>query len=303
VQATKRQRECRHFGRENSFGGGDALRNLLAASRTSMEYEITPPTAPDETPGQGRPDPAASSFQISLRPVVATASASAEETDAAPLPRSYGTESLTLLARDPHTIFAFWDIDWQTAFRDLAPPERKVHLRLFDANGNEATSVHVEPMAGNSYITVPDADAAYSGEIGFFHPEKQWNRLASSGIVTTPRNAPSTDSVMDFATVPFHLSFQRMVDLLETTQQENATLTAMLADLRARVTGVEGQGEVTAGQRELAATIENVAVTTLAARAPASDPRMQQKLERILGFGRSNPTSPAGGFGGSSRAL
>jgi hypothetical protein len=269
-----------------------------------MKSEFITPTAPDGDPVDISLAGAGSSFQISARPVIATATILTTEPETAALPRSYGTESLTLLARDPHTIFAFWDIDWNAAFRGLTPPERKVHLRLLDTKGREASTVQVEPMAGSSYITVADANTAYSGEIGFFHPEKQWNRLASSEIVTTPSDAPAAQTATDFATVPFHLGFQRMVDLLETTQQKNARLTEMLVDLRQRVAAVETQSTVTAGQRELAQTIENVAATTASpTKAPNSDPRMQQKLDRILGFGRANPSSPAGGFGGSSRAV
>src|SRR3954466_13210379 len=98
-----------------------------------MEYEFTPPAALDENPADGPLLPANSSFQISVRPVITRSSAAGNDPDVAQLPRSYGTESLTLLARDPHTIFAFWDINWNTAFHDLAPRERKVHLRLLDA--------------------------------------------------------------------------------------------------------------------------------------------------------------------------
>lgn len=215
------------------------------------------------------------------------------------MPRSYGTETLSLLARDPHTVFAFWDIDWNAAFRGLAAKERKVHLRLLNSEGTEQTAVEVEPMAGSCYITVASADAAYSGEIGYYHPAANWNCLATSALVTTPPDAYAADTEVDFATVPFHLSFQRMVDLLQVTKHENETLTAMLADLSERVTSAK-RASLTPEQRELARVVEiarSTADTSAATRAP--NPRLQQKLERILGFGSSS--SPTSGFGGSSR--
>src|SRR3954465_7296593 len=104
-----------------------------------MEYDITPPATPDDDLVETSLEATHSSFQVSARPVIAMGASA--ETESVPLPRSYGTESLTLLARDPHTIFAFWDIDWNTAFRHLAPPERKVHLRLLDTKSNVASTL------------------------------------------------------------------------------------------------------------------------------------------------------------------
>lgn len=255
-----------------------------------MEFKLRSLSAADEN---SEPD---SSFQISTRPVIERSQVEADDSGFAKLPRSYGTETLTLLARDPHTIFAFWDIDWNAALRGLPPKTRAVHLRLLDIDGVEASMVEIEPMAGSCYIEVGEADATYSGEIGYFHPATKWNCLATSELVTTPAAEFSTETEVDFATVPFHLSFQRMVDLLQTTQAENANLTAMLADLRARVQTAETPNNITSAQRELARTVEHVASTTPFARTPA-DPRLQRKLERVLGFGSS---SPSGGFGGPS---
>ncbi len=225
--------------------------------------------------------------------------AESPDEEALHLPRSYGTETLSLLARDPHTVFAFWDIDWNAAFRGLASNERKVHLRLLDSDGTEQTAIEVEPMAGSCYVTVADADAAYSGEIGYYHPATTWHCLATSALVTTPPDAYAAGEEVDFATVPFHLSFQRIVDLLQVTRQENATLTAMLADLCERVNSAE-HANLTSEQRELARAVETARSTAdTSARARSADPRLQRKLERILGVGSSS--SPAGGFGGSSR--
>src|ERR1700682_5465427 len=39
------------------------------------------------------------------------------------LPRSYGRSVLFGIARDPHTLFAYWEIDWRGGFGDK-PPDR-----------------------------------------------------------------------------------------------------------------------------------------------------------------------------------
>ena len=262
-----------------------------------MEFKATTPAAADEDLIDSPTVGLDSTFRISAKPVVSRTDSQARDPEASHLPHSYGTETLSLLARDPHTVFAFWDIDWKAAFRGLTK-EHKVHLRLLDSEGTEQTAVEVEPMAGSCYVTVADADAAYGGEIGYYHPATRWNCLAASALITTPPDTHSADAEVDFATVPFHLSFQRIVDLLQVTQQENATLTAMLADLSERVTSAERTG-LTPEQRELARVVETVRSTADTSGAtPARNPRVQQKLERILGFGSSSPT---GGFGNSSR--
>ena len=65
------------------------------------------------------------------------------------LPRVYGAPLLFAIARDPHTIFAYWIIDWSSIFENTAPVDRQVHLRVYRNDGAEETSEAIEPMAGN----------------------------------------------------------------------------------------------------------------------------------------------------------
>ena len=267
-----------------------------------MEFELQPATADNDEPGDT--DLAeGSTFRISSRPVI-TRSGSEEESipDSSDLPRSYGTETLCLMARDPGTVFAYWDIDWPGAFREQPPMHRKVHLRLLTPDGAEITSVEVEPMAGNCYVTVPDADSAYRGEIGYFSPPTVWNRLASSEVVTTPADTLAETEEVDFATVPFHLSFQHMIDRLRISKQENTSLTSMLVDLRERAASPEKKDDLTVAERELARAMEEGASNAPAQSSVrgASDFWTQQRIERIFGVGG---TSPSSGFGGSSHAI
>src|SRR4051794_347560 len=59
------------------------------------------------------------------------------------LPRSYGGAFLFAIARDPHTLFAFWDIDWATIFGDTFPADRKAHLRVLWHEGIEESTAAV----------------------------------------------------------------------------------------------------------------------------------------------------------------
>lgn len=239
-----------------------------------------------------------SSFRICAQPILAPTTAIELDTEGAELPRTYGAPALFLMVRDPHTLFAYWDIDWNTTFRDQRSKDRVVFLRVLKADNSEAALLEVEPMAASSYVTVDAADAVYTGEIGYFHPPTAWNCLASSGVVTTPSDSSSNEDAADFTTVPFHLSFQRMVDLLRVANEENASLTETLSKLRARADASDAS--MSLNEREVARAIDEVEFGRHVSHAgPPSplDPAVWEKLERILGFGAS---SSSGGFGGNS---
>ncbi len=268
-----------------------------------MESKLTNSDVSDENRSEPEPVVAPSSaYKISAHPVVGTTNDSSErEPLPSPLPHSYGTETLTLLVRDPQTIFAFWDIDWQSAFRDLEPKtERKIHLRLLDASGVEQSLTKVESMAGNCLINVPRAASAYRGEIGHYDVRDVWNCVAKSEVVMTPPETFDESADADFVTVPFHLSFQRMVDLLQETKEKNLTLTALLSELRDRVKDSNRDTGLTTAQRELGSAMENHWKN--AEKSGALRPRDSQvdrKLERSL---RCESSSPPHGFGGSSQS-
>ena len=264
-----------------------------------MDFELRKtPTSRGESAGASEGERAM--YRLSSQPIVQQ-SESGVTSDGTELPRTYGTQTLCLMPRDPRTLFAYWDIDWEIAFRDAQPGDRKVHLRVLDAEGGEQTTLEVEPMAGSCYVAVQTADAAYSGEIGYFDAGQTWNCIAASELIAVPNENISEAAESDFATVPFHLSFQRMIDMLRSARQENESLTAQLADLRERVALGDDSAPLTAEERELATEVAqaDASAPTSSENANAPVAWTRQRLERILGFGA---TSPTGGFGGSSRS-
>jgi hypothetical protein len=206
------------------------------------------------------------------------------------------------MPRDPHSIFAYWDVDWHRAFGEKLPTDRKAHLRVFDAEGSQRTELEVEPMAGSCYVSVADADESYSAELGYYSPAGTWNSLATSASAATPPEVSGATGFPEFATVPFHLSFQHMVDLLRVYKQENESLTAMLNELRQReASSAPVLNHATADQQNLARAVE-AAASQQPAPAPAasSSPDLWQRQNFSSTIG-SGGFSPSGGFGGSSR--
>jgi hypothetical protein len=267
-----------------------------------MALNLQPDPEEIESPARDA-DANSSTFSISPEPVIAKRNglgALAGGREPA-LPRSYGSETLCLMVRDPYSLFAYWDIDWKAAFGEERPRARAVHLRILNADGSEQTALEVEPMAGSCDVAVDDADSAYYGEIGYFDRTGDWQAVRRSETVTVPAARESDRQEVDFATVPFHLSFQRMIDALRVVKEENQTLTAMLADLRARATTAERKA-VTAQQHEVARALEAAVLAQPRSESSSRDSTdlwAHHRLDRVLGFGNA---SLSRGFGGSSRS-
>ncbi len=246
--------------------------------------------------GSGRTQDA---FSLSSLPLVSAVSA--HDAPANELPRSYGSHMLCLMARDPHSLFAYWDIDWAKVFGEAVPRERKVHLRILRIDGSEEKIIDVEPMAGGDIVEIGAGNAGYVAELGYYNSAGEWKSVATSAPVSTPPELPADDVTADVATIPFHVSFQRMLDLLRVSKQESESLTTMLAALRERA-GSDSAGDFHAGQRELVETIDELIAHAPPAVAESADTAAiwtRERLERVLGFSLS---STQGGLGGSSQS-
>ena len=125
--------------------------------------------------------------------------------DLGSLPRSYGEEVLFLVAQDPHWLFTYWDIDISRH------PGGPCILRVEDASGVLEQEIEVSFETRNWYIPVKKAGGSYAVEMGF-HRYGKWNSIARSPIATTPRDKFSESAAFDFATLPMHISFQRLVE-------------------------------------------------------------------------------------------
>jgi hypothetical protein len=107
-------------------------------------------------------------FHISRQPIVPRAEG--EESHALELPRFHGPQSLVAIARDPWTIFAYWNVDWPSIFKNAAPIDRQAHLRVRCADGLEEKEAAVEPMAAIHYVTMSQRHRACRIEIGYYQP-------------------------------------------------------------------------------------------------------------------------------------
>jgi hypothetical protein len=173
------------------------------------------------------PDPAAHKYEPAREEIPAAPSAPAYE-DLGELPQSYGSNTLFLIARDPHWLFAYWDVDW-TPF---PAKDGKFYLKLCKAGGAEEMTTEIHPEARNWYLPVKESGVSYYAELGFHTASGEWSSIATSNTADAPEDKFSESSEADFATVPIHLTFQRLVEMVRGQMREGESLITALARLQ-----------------------------------------------------------------------
>lgn len=141
------------------------------------------------------------------------------------LPRSYGSDTIFLVAQEPHWLFTYWDIDI------ALHPGGKTFLRIFGPDKSVEGEIEVPFETRNWYIPVKEAGSEYSVEIGYYRGS-QWNTIARSIVIRTPKDKMSESGDFDYATIPLHMSFHKLMDNIQTTMREGETLIQALGRLQ-----------------------------------------------------------------------
>lgn len=134
----------------------------------------------------------------------------APEAGQSPLPG--GTPLLFAIPRNPRTLFVCWSVDWSATFGSDVPADRKAHVRLRSATGERTYAA--EPLSGHCAIPELEPGMSYAVELGYHGANELWRVIAEAAEVIMPLISESAEDEMEVATIPFHLSFQRMLDLL-----------------------------------------------------------------------------------------
>src|ERR1043166_7423019 len=248
-----------------------------------------------------RTAPAGGDFRISNGPIapLADTNEAERELDAIELPRVSGPPILFAIARDPHTIFTYWYIDWSSIFQKGEPTDRQVHLRVRRADGTEETVAAVEPMAGQHYPSVSQPRGAYRVEIGYYAPAGVWNSVATSDEVSMPPDTVSEDVDVDVATIPLHLSFQRLIDLFRASNSD--ALAEIISRLQNRAVTDHERDLLTVEEweilRAMDLSLENLKAAHTGFAARISEAALRRRAEALLGFGATSSTRT---FGASS---
>jgi hypothetical protein len=192
------------------------------------------------------------------------------------LPPTYGSQSVYLVAYDPRQLFAYWDVD------PAAGGASHYGLRVCRGDGEVESETAINPREAGRYLATGVPGGTYYVELGTTGRTGRWRPLAFSGRVTMPAAGLAGEVEPKFATLPFHLSFQRLMELIQDAMEQGEDLAAALARL---------QGGDQRGLESLVNTL-------------ASLSREQMRtLERLLGHQVSPRGDVASSFQGGSESF
>jgi hypothetical protein len=149
--------------------------------------------------------------------------------DLGTLPTGYG--EMFLIARDPHWLFTYWDFDYSKF-----PTVRKLFLEVYQGNELEST-IDINEIARNWYIPVSAAASEYSVIFGYRDANVERTVVGKAGPARTPPESISPNWETEFATVPFHLSFNFLLDVISSARTQGQPLAESLARLQQAAIG------------------------------------------------------------------
>jgi hypothetical protein len=129
------------------------------------------------------------------------AAATAGPTASPDLPRSHGPSRAVLVAQDPWSLFAYWEIPpvrRVEMLRSLGPDGEAVVevLRIYEIDATPQVFRDVALAAGSErvHVRVEHPGRTYRVEVGLRTPSGSFVVLAASDPVATPPAAPSSDT-------------------------------------------------------------------------------------------------------------
>jgi len=170
--------------------------------------------------------------KFSLGPTPPAAHFETAETE---LPEAYGTRKLSLTARDPHWLYAHWDLTReQQAKLNGKSADGHLVLRVYAdrLEGHPLHEIHVHPESRHWFLHVERAGNSYAAELGYYSPVGRWTRIASSSATITPPDAAAAEAEEEFATIPFEFPFARLMEIVKTAVCENLPLAKAVEELR-----------------------------------------------------------------------
>lgn len=157
------------------------------------------------------------------------------DTAEAELPESYGTKKLFLTARDPHWLYAHWDLTREQQLKlNAQSSDGHLILRIYEGRieGHPKSEIHVHPESRHWFAHVENAGKSYAVELGYYSSVGKWTRVAVSSATVTPPDAISSETDTEYATIPFEFPFAKLMRIIEQAVCENLPLAQAIEELR-----------------------------------------------------------------------
>lgn len=274
--ATKSKRPARSVRPPAATGMKSRRVNL---SPRQPKLEIPPILLVGDAPS--RPAVGGPGQRYALGPSVPALAGELEISDE--LPESYGTAKLWLAARDPHWLYAYWDLSSeQLRHYNQASDDGHLLVRVFEQQfvGEPLVTQHVHPESRNWFVHVPHAGTKYVAQLGYFDHQERWQTIALSPATVTPPDSLSEDTSTAFATLPATVPFEQLVQMVKTIVGQNVPLLEALAQLH-------GQGQ------ESLPTADTFAPPPAAPRASAPAPQPPTPPAELAGPAPAPHWTPA----------
>jgi hypothetical protein len=151
------------------------------------------------------------------------------------LPEAYGTGQLLLTARDPHWLYAHWDLtrDQQVHYNSLSV-DRHLVLRVYlrEAAGAPLKEVHLHPESRHWFVHVGQGGMRYAADLGYYRPAGHWISVSTSKPTITPPDTLSKDTSIRFGTIPFEVPFEQLLAEVKVAVSEHVPLIEAVQQLR-----------------------------------------------------------------------
>jgi hypothetical protein len=164
------------------------------------------------------------------------------------LPAGYGTGRLVLTPRDPHCLYACWDL---TAEQQRLCNSNSTHhhllIRLHQGavSGSPVNEVHVHPESRHWFIHVEQAGRTYVAELGYSPSEGQFRTVAVSEPVATPPDVAAEEPAVEFKSITFE-SFERPAPPADALHQTPALTVSVAAGAAPAPPTLIGSGSLAA---------------------------------------------------------
>jgi len=120
------------------------------------------------------------------------------------LPEAYGTKQIWLVARDPHSLYAHWDLTTEQQQHQRANAKNHQLLVRLHRDGVDSAAVSeviVPSDARHCFLQAASSGTSHQAELGFYSHEGTWQTIAISPQATTPHEGPARDETVQFGVV------------------------------------------------------------------------------------------------------
>jgi hypothetical protein len=163
----------------------------------------------------------------------------------ATLPDAYGTRRLFVTARDPHWLYAYWDLSEDEAqlYRSFAREgQLTLNVRAEPVGNEPPQRVAFPPGARSWFIQVGQPDTQFVVELGYEDAGGKWQVVATAPTVKTPPEAMGAAGATEFTTIPVDVPFGTILAKVKEIVQAAASGAAPAAAPTAATPSAEPPG-------------------------------------------------------------